>query len=56
MHLDYNANYRGRELLNDIFGEENFVNEIVWSYDKWTSSGLSFQKIMIIYCFLKRAI
>ncbi|HEC1753700.1 site-specific DNA-methyltransferase [Campylobacter lari] len=44
LHLDYNANYRGRELLNDIFGEENFVNEIVWSYDKWTSSGLSFQK------------
>ncbi|ELU7403232.1 site-specific DNA-methyltransferase [Campylobacter jejuni] len=30
LHLDYNANYRGRELLNDIFGEENFVNEIVW--------------------------
>ncbi|EAH5333679.1 site-specific DNA-methyltransferase, partial [Campylobacter jejuni] len=32
LHLDHNANYRGRELLNDIFGEENFVNEIVWSY------------------------
>ncbi|HED0417954.1 TPA: site-specific DNA-methyltransferase [Campylobacter jejuni] len=44
LHLDHNANYRGRELLNEVFGEENFVNEIVWSYDKWTSSGLSFQK------------
>lgn len=44
LHLDYNANYRGRELLNEVFGEDNFVNEIVWSYDKWTSSGLSFQK------------
>ncbi len=30
LHLDHNANYRGRELLNDIFGEENFVNEIIW--------------------------
>lgn len=32
LHLDYNANYRGRELLNEIFGKENFINEIVWSY------------------------
>ncbi|EAL3938713.1 site-specific DNA-methyltransferase [Campylobacter lari] len=32
LHLDHNANYRGRELLNEVFGEENFVNEIVWSY------------------------
>ena len=30
LHLDHNANYRGRELLNVIFGEENFRNEIVW--------------------------
>ena len=32
LHLDHNANYRGRELLNSIFGEENFRNEIVWSF------------------------
>lgn len=32
LHLDHNANYRGRELLNKIFGEENFRNEIVWHY------------------------
>lgn len=30
LHLDHNANYRGRELLNAIFGEENFRNEIIW--------------------------
>lgn len=32
LHLDENANYRGRELLNNIFGEENFRNEIIWAY------------------------
>ncbi|TQR40805.1 site-specific DNA-methyltransferase [Campylobacter sp. MIT 12-8780] len=32
LHLDHNANYRGRELLNNVFGEDNFVNEIVWAY------------------------
>ncbi|MDY5616156.1 MAG: DNA methyltransferase [Helicobacter sp.] len=30
LHLDHNANYRGRELLNEVFGEENFRNEIIW--------------------------
>ena len=32
LHLDYNANYRGRELLNNIFGKDKFKNEIIWSY------------------------
>ena len=32
LHLDHNANYFGRILLNEIFGKENFVNEIVWAY------------------------
>jgi adenine-specific DNA-methyltransferase len=30
LHLDYNANYMGRELLNSILGKENFINEIIW--------------------------
>ena len=30
LHLDYNANYYGRCLLNMIYGEHNYVNEIVW--------------------------
>ncbi|MCI7485766.1 MAG: site-specific DNA-methyltransferase [Helicobacter sp.] len=32
LHLDHNANYLGRELLNEVFGEENFRNEIVWHF------------------------
>lgn len=30
LHLDHNADYYGRILLNDVFGKENFRNEIVW--------------------------
>ncbi len=37
LHLDYNADYMGRELMNKTFGKENFINEIVWSYK--TSGG-----------------
>jgi len=32
LHLDWNANFWGRILLNNIFGIENFRNEIVWAY------------------------
>ncbi|MEA2049529.1 MAG: site-specific DNA-methyltransferase [Campylobacterota bacterium] len=30
LHLDYNANYMGRQLLNNNLGKDNFKNEIVW--------------------------
>ena len=32
LHLDYNADYMGRELLNNAFSKENFINEIVWYF------------------------
>lgn len=30
LHLDHNADYYGRILLNDTFGKENFQREIIW--------------------------
>ncbi|GAA8364156.1 hypothetical protein HpNP2_04680 [Helicobacter pylori] len=45
LHLDNNANYLRRMLLNDIFGKENFRNEIIWYYsNKMANSGNSFAK------------
>jgi len=32
LHVDYRAAAQLRLLLDDIFGEDNFVNEIVWHY------------------------
>ncbi|MGN8521294.1 site-specific DNA-methyltransferase [Helicobacter pylori] len=39
LHLDNNANYLGRMLVNDIFGKENFRNEITWRRKQATSYG-----------------
>ncbi|GAA8473703.1 hypothetical protein KKKH29_03500 [Helicobacter pylori] len=39
LHLDNNANYLGRMLLNDIFDKENFRNEIIWRRKQATSYG-----------------
>ena len=30
LHLDWNANYDGRQLLNSTFSKVGFINEIVW--------------------------
>lgn len=45
LHLDCNANYLGRNLLDTTFGKDNFINEIVWFYsNKMANSGNSFAK------------
>ena len=33
IHLDYRAAARVRILADEIFGENNFVNEIIWAYE-----------------------
>jgi len=33
VHVDYRAHARLRLMLDDIFGEKNFVNEIIWAYN-----------------------
>ena len=32
LHLDHNADYLGRLLLDNIFGSDSFRNEIIWGY------------------------
>lgn len=56
LHLDHNANYLGRELLNEIFGEENFIREIVWRIG-WVSGFKTTSEIIrnhdLIYLYAK---
>jgi site-specific DNA-methyltransferase (adenine-specific) len=33
LHLDHHAVHHARLLLDDVFGSERFVNEIIWAYD-----------------------
>ena len=43
LHCDWHKSHHLRFLLDEVFGDENFVNEVVWAYEKWTASGKSFQ-------------
>lgn len=39
VHLDYNQSHYLKVLMDDIFGEENFRNEIIWRRKQATSFG-----------------
>jgi len=38
IHCDKSANHLLRLIGEDIFGEENFLSEIIWSYKRWSNS------------------
>ena len=44
LHCDHHANYTLRIILDDIFGEKNFLNEIVWCYGVGGRGDSSFAK------------
>jgi len=45
LHCDYHANHHLRILFDDIFGEKNFVNSIVWCYAGGGIKKMVFKKI-----------
>lgn len=42
VHCDPHKNHHLRCLLDEVFGEENFVNEIIWNYRRWTGNANNF--------------
>lgn len=38
LHCDWHASHYLKVMLDDIFGQERFRNEIIWSYKRWTAS------------------
>jgi site-specific DNA-methyltransferase (adenine-specific) len=40
LHCDTSASHHLRLLMDSVFGEDNFLNEIIWSYKRWSNSAL----------------
>jgi len=38
LHCDKTASHHLRTILDEVFGVNNFLNEIVWSYKRWSNS------------------
>ena len=44
VHLDYRANAHVRLLMDELFGESHFMNEIIWGYNSGGRSRLHFSR------------
>lgn len=54
VHVDYRAHARLRIYGDEIFGEENFVNEIIWAYKSGGRSRASFPRKHDIILFYRK--
>lgn len=45
VHLDWRVVHYVKQIMDEIFGKENFRNEIVWWYKRWTAVSKNFQKM-----------
>lgn len=43
VHLDWHIGHYVKILMDEIFGEDNFRNEIIWHYNKFASKNAGFQ-------------
>ena len=44
VHLDWHIGHYVKILMDEIFGEDNFRNEIIWYYRRWNIAGRSYAK------------
>lgn len=45
LHCDPTKSHHLRCIMDEIFGEKNFLNEIIWSYRRWPSNSKNFQEM-----------
>lgn len=56
VHIDWHVGHYVKVLLDEIFGRENFRNELIWSYGKMASSSKRFMSNHdVIYFYAKDA-
>ena len=51
LHCDYHADAHLRILMDRIFGENDFRNEIIWSYKRYTAASKRFQRLHDVILF-----
>lgn len=54
VHLDWHASHYVKVEMDKVFGVENFQNEIVWHYRRWTSLSQRFQRLHDVVLFYSK--
>ncbi len=51
LHCDWHASHYLKVMCDDIFGYKNFLNEIIWSYQRWSGGTDNFQRMHDVILF-----
>lgn len=55
LHLDQKKGHYIKVLMDEIFGDNNFVNEIIWHYNRWTAGSGRYQQMHdVIFWYSKK--
>lgn len=52
VHLDWHIGHYVKVMLDEIFGEDNFLNDVIWYYRRWNIAGKQFARnhdIILVY-------
>ena len=44
VHLDWHIGHYVKILMDEIFGESNFINDVIWYYRRWNIAGSQFAR------------
>lgn len=55
VHLDWHVAHYVKLILDEIFGKENFRNEIVWAYSRWANTSQMFQRMHDVIFFYSKS-
>ena len=45
VHIDWHVGHYVKLLMDEIFGKDNFKNEIIWAYSRWANVSSAFQRM-----------
>jgi adenine-specific DNA-methyltransferase len=55
LHLDWRVCHYAKLVMDEVFGSENFQNEIIWHYRRWTGTSNRFQKMHDVILFYTKS-
>ena len=55
VHCDWRVNSSVRLAMDELFGKEQYQNEIIWHYRRWTAPSKRFQKLHDVVLFYSRS-
>lgn len=56
LHCDPTASHYLKMIMDVVFGKQNFRNEIIWSYKRYTAASNRFQKLHDVILFLGKEV